>query len=165
MLACAYQGPTNRVHRHFTVGHRGKVIDYLVLQEYHYDGGQTDQGCEGTEHHPTSLHTLYQSLQGAFVHQLDGEDINHRHTTGIDTQLSRPEERIVEQEIDSRDTEQHEQQERSCPHDPLGRHAHHGRCQDDDSEDTKHYHVTHNLLLCVKRSDLPLSTAVQQVRQ
>ena len=66
------------------------------------------------------------STKRLLVDQLDGEDVNHRHTTRIDTDLRGSEEGIIKQEINACNAEEHEQQERGSSHDLLGHDAHDG---------------------------------------
>ena len=69
--------------------------------------------------HTSALEAGHEVLQRMLRHKLDGENVHHRDATGVDADLRGTKERIVENEIESGDAEEHEQQPRGRPHDAL----------------------------------------------
>ena len=77
---------------------------------------------------------LYETLKGTLAYKLDCKDVDHGYTSGVNADLGGAQERIVEQEVQTGNTQENEQQESGRPHNPLRHNAHHGRAEDDDSK-------------------------------
>ena len=126
VLAAAHQRMADGLHVQFAVDEmRGPEI----VSERHIKADAETQQRRGQPHEEfISLQVL--RLVALTRRQKDRKDVQHRDAAGIDQQLHRAEERIVELEIDARRTEQHEQQVGRRAQDALGRHSQqsaHGR--------------------------------------
>lgn len=109
------------LHGNLGIGCLGETVDEMILEKYQRNGEEPDERHQRAESHAASLHALHESAQGLLVHQLDGKNIDHGNATGVNRYLRSSEECVVEQEIDSSNTKQHKQQERSSSHDSLRR--------------------------------------------
>ena len=74
---------TDLTHRHLHVGHLTGGIHKLILHENGTDHEQSHERQYRTEDYTAALHPFHKTLQRALAHQLDGEDIEHRHASSI----------------------------------------------------------------------------------
>ena len=67
-----------------------------------------------------AVYSIYKALN------MDGEDVDHHHAAGIDTDLCCAKIGIVKQEIESCHSKEDKEQIGHCPHDSARCHTHHG---------------------------------------
>lgn len=119
VFSAAHQRVADGPHVQFAVLEmRGQEV---VAERYPEADAQAGQ--RGAQPHEELVALQVLGLVALARRQEDREDVEHRDAAGVDQQLHRPEERVVELEVDARRTEEHEQQVGRGAQDAPGRHG------------------------------------------
>ena len=100
-----------------------------------YPEADAQAGQRGAQPHEELVALQVLGLVALARRQEDREDVEHRDAAGVDQQLHRPEERVVELEVDARRTEEHEQQVGRGAQDAPGRHGENRADADEQRQD------------------------------